>query len=334
MLTTAAGLRYVRTPEERFAGLADFPYEGRYVEVEGLRLGYVDEGPRDGPIILLLHGQPDWSYLYRKMIPPLVAKGYRTVALDLVGFGRSDKPIELRVHTYEQHVKWVKAFIHALGLRDITLFCQDWGGLIGLRIVGDEPELFARVVAANTTIPVFAPGENPFRLPASFEVDCGATSLVSAVGVAAVVGGPAMFNRWIRYALTSPTFMPSEVMRLQIRGLSDAEAAAYDAPFPSWTYKAAPRVFPSMVVAIEDNNAEAWASLGRFTRPFLTLAGERDGLLGRREVQDRLIQHVPGARGQKHERFDAGHFIQDDIGDVLADRVDAFIRATPDASGG
>ena len=156
--TTATGIEYVRTPDERFAHLKDFPYQAHYLEVDGLRLAYEDEGPREAPVVLMLHGQPDWSYLYRKMIPPITAAGYRCIALDLMGFGRSDKPIDGAIHTCERHVAWVKAFIHGLGLKDITLFCQDWGGLIGLRIVGDEPELFARVVAANTTLPVMAEG--------------------------------------------------------------------------------------------------------------------------------------------------------------------------------
>ena len=251
VLRTAAGVEFVRTPEERFENLKDFPYETQYLEVDGLRLAYEDEGPRDGPVILMLHGQPDWSYLYRKMIPPLAAAGYRCIALDLMGFGRSDKPIDGSIHTYEQQVAWVKEFIHVLGLHDITLFCQDWGGLIGLRIVGDEPELFARVIAANTTLPVMEKGTNPYRLPASLAVDPKATSLAKAVGPAMLLGQVPMFNAWIQFCLTSPTFLPSEVMRQSVKGLTDAEATAYDAPFPSYIYKAAPRTFPSMIVAVD-----------------------------------------------------------------------------------
>jgi pimeloyl-ACP methyl ester carboxylesterase len=346
ILRTASGVEFVRTPEERFKNLKDFPYEAHYLEVDGLRLAYEDEGPADAPVVLMLHVQPDWSYLYRKMIPPITAAGYRCIALDLMGFGRSDKPVDGSIHIYEQQVAWVKEFIHVLGLHDITLFCQDWGGLIGLRIVGDEPELFARVIAANTYLPLFDKGTNPYRLPANLAVDPRATSLAAALVPAMVMGqvvdpratslattlGPAMvmgrvtmFNAWIQFCLTSPTFMPSEVMRQSVKGLTDAEAAAYDAPFPSYVYKAAPRTFPSMLVAIDDNNAAAWASLGRFAKPFLALTGERDYLLGKRDIQDRLIAQVPGAKGQKHARFDAGHFIQDDLGPEMAAIVIKFI---------
>ena len=325
VLRTAAGVEFVRTPEERFAHLKDFPYEVHYLEVDGLRLAYEDEGPVDAPVVLMLHGQPDWSYLYRKMIPPITAAGYRCIALDLMGFGRSDKPVDGSMHTYEQQVAWVKEIIHGLGLRGITLFCQDWGGLIGLRIVGDEPELFARVIAANTTLPVMEKGTNPYRLPTNLAVDPRATSLAAALGPAMVMGQVSMFNAWIKFCLTSPTFMPSELMRQSIKGLTDAEAATYDAPFPSYIYKAAPRTFPSMIVAVDDNNAAAWASLGRFTKPFLCLAGNRDNLLGKKENQDRFIAHVPGAKGQPNARFDAGHFIQDDLGPEMAAIVVKFI---------
>ena len=330
VLTTAAGVEFVRTPNEFFQNLKDFPYEAHYFEVDGLRLAYEDEGPRDAPVVLMLHGQPDWSYLYRKMIPPITSAGYRIIALDLMGFGRSDKPIDPSIHTYEQHITWVKAFIKGLGLKDITLFAQDWGGLIGLRVVGDEPELFARIISANTTLPLFEKGQNPYSLPANVGIDCNATNLALAVGPALLLGQQVpMFNAWIKYTLTSPTFMPSEVMKQQVKGLSNEEAAAYDAPFPSFIYKAAPRTFPSMIVAVTDNNTAAWEALGHFEKPFLTLAGERDNLLGTKDVQDRLIAHIPGAKGQPHARFDAGHFIQDDLGAEMAAIVVKFIQDNP-----
>lgn len=329
VLRTAEGVEFVRTPEERFRNLKDFPYEARYFEVDGLRLAYEDEGPRDAPVVLMLHGQPDWSYLYRKMIPPITAAGYRCIALDLMGFGRSDKPIDGSIHTYERHVAWVKAFLGGLGLHGITLFCQDWGGLIGLRIVGDAPDLFARVIAANTSLPLFEKGENPYRLPANVAIDPNATSLAKDVLPTLLLGQTAMFNAWIRFCLTSPTFMPSELMKLSIQGLSGEEAAAYDAPFPSFLYKAAPRTFPSMVVAITDNNRAAWDALGSFRKPFLALSGDRDNLLGKPDVQDRLKNHVPGAAGQPHRRFAAGHFIQDDLGPEMAAIVIKFIADNP-----
>ncbi|MDX2009229.1 MAG: haloalkane dehalogenase [Myxococcaceae bacterium] len=332
VLKTASGLEYVRTPESAFdATRAAFPFQPNYVEVEGLRLAYYEAGANStGETIVLLHGQPDWAYLYRKMMPPLAAAGHRVIAVDLMGFGHSDKPLAQKVHTYEQHVAWVKALFASLDLQNVTLFCQDWGGLIGLRIVGDEPQRFARVVAANTTIPLFVPpAENPYFLPASVAVDCKATDLRGALGPAMLGGNVSMFNAWIQFSLTSPTFKPSDVMSVQIPNLPPEDAAAYDAPFPSFIYKAGVRTLPSMIAAVTTNNQAAWDSLGRFEKPFLVLSGERDQLLGRKEVADRLINQVPGAKGQKHARFDAGHFIQDEIGDTMAATLNAFIAENP-----
>jgi haloalkane dehalogenase len=331
VLRTPAGLEFVRTPDDAFAGSkAAFPFEPKYVELEGLRMAYYDAGAGStGETIVLLHGEPDWAYLYRKMMPPLVAAGHRVIAVDLIGFGHSDKPVEQRHHTYEQHVAWVKQLLAALDLQNVTLFCQDWGGLIGLRVVGDEPQRFARVVAANTTIPLFAEGENPYYLPADLTVDCSATDLRAAIGPARLGGNVAMFNAWIRFSLTSATLKPTDVMGVQIPNLSAEELAAYDAPFPSFIFKAGPRTLPSMIVAITTNNQAAWDALGRFDKPFLVLSGERDEVLGSAQVADRLINQVPGAKGQKHARFDAGHFIQDEIGDTMATTLNAFIIDNP-----
>ncbi len=329
---TAAGVEYVRTPEAAFAHVASaFPYAPKYLELDGLRMAYVDEGPStSGETIVLLHGEPDWSYLYRKMIPPLVAAGHRVIAIDLIGFGRSDKPVAQAFHTYERHVALVTAFLSQLGLSHLTLFCQDWGGLIGLRVVGDHPELFDRVVAANTTIPLFdAKNPNPYSLPANVGIDCGATDLKRALGLAMLGGNVTMFNAWIQFSLTSPTLKPTDVMSVQIPHLSDADGAAYDAPFPSFIYKAGPRTLPSMIVAVTDDNSRAWDALGHFEKPFLSLAGDRDNLLGKKAVVERLVSHVPGARGQPHARFDSGHFIQDELGPTMAEQLNAFIRNNP-----
>jgi haloalkane dehalogenase len=328
---TPAGLEFVRTPDERFAGLNGYAFAPHYVELDGLRMHYVEEGPAGGQVVLLLHGQPTWSYLYRKMIPPLAAAGYRVIALDLIGTGQSDKPVDLHVHTYEQHVAWIKAFLRTKELKDITLFCQDWGSLMGLRVVGDEPERFARVVVANGTLPVFPAGTNPFRVPNPVTVNCDLGPFAKVVPPAQLGGRVVGFNRWIAFCLTTPNFIPSDVVGfLTVRPLTKQQTAGYDAPYPSFIYKAAPRAFPSMIAAIETNNEKAWATLGKFDKPFLSLAGEKDLLLGTKEMQDRLTNHIPGARGQPHERFkDAGHFIQEDIGETLADRVHAFIKANP-----
>lgn len=334
VLTTDAGVPFVRTPDERFADLPGYPFAPRYAVVEDLRMHYVDEGPADGETVLLLHGQPTWSYLYRKMIPPLAAAGYRVVAVDHVGMGRSDKPVDIGFHTFEGHVRRLKAFIAALDLHDVSLFCQDWGSLIGLRVAGDQPETFARIVVANGTLPVIPTGLNPFRVPSPVEIDCALGDFARPDDLAAETW-QGYFQRWIVYALTAPDFRPSQVVAaLATAPISPTELAAYDAPFPSFVYKAAPRAFPSMLAAIEEQNAPAWRALGAFNRPFLFIGGDRDHNMGSLANQRRLTEHVPGAAGQPHARVDAGHFIQEDAGSLLAEKVIAFMRAEPPVPAG
>lgn len=327
--STEKNVEYVRTPDACFAGLDAYPYAPNYALVDGLRMHYLDEGPRDGEVILLLHGQPSWSYLYRKMIPVLTAAGYRVVAVDHIGMGRSDKPIDPSVHVYESHVAWVKQFVDQLALNDITLFVQDWGSLIGLRVAGDMPERFARIVIANGDLPLIPAGFNPFRVPVDFELD---SSLGSARDFfenrsSDFVTG---FQQWIDYAATVPNFLSSEVVEFATNiELKPSEARSYDAPYPSLIYKAAVRTFPSMIAGIEQQNAQAWANLGMYQKPFLSLAGEQDPNLGSEATQQKWINHVPGAAGQMHARFEAAHFIQEDIGADLAATVVAFIRSNP-----
>ena len=327
---TEDGLEFVRTPDERFEALPGYPFEPHYVIIDGLRMHYVDEGPADGEVVLMLHGQPSWSYLYRKMIPILADAGHRAIAVDHIGMGRSDKPVDLSVHTYAQHIEWVTRFIEELDLQDITLFCQDWGGLIGLRIVGDHPERFARVVTANTRLPVIPPGFNPFTVPDPIEIDCSLEDVVTEVFGKEYGAYIQQFQAWINYALTAPNFTPSQIVELgTVNELTLEEAAAYDAPYPSLIYRAAIRTFPSMIAVVEDENAPAWATLGEFEKPFLSLCGRLDPNLGSEAVQNELINHIPGAEGQPHDRLDAAHFIQEDIGEILAERVNEFITMNP-----
>jgi pimeloyl-ACP methyl ester carboxylesterase len=292
---------------------------------------YVDEGPRDGEVVLLLHGEPSWSYLYRKMIPILAAAGHRVIAVDLIGMGRSDKPVELGAYTYEQEITWVTQFIDALALRDITLFCQDWGSLIGLRIVGDHPDRFARVVVANGRLPVIPKGIHLFKVPDPVEIDPAKGDFAAfQATLDPSQPQPVNFSKWIEYALTAPNLTPSQVVEyLTVNQLTPEEAAGYDAPYPSLVYKAAIRAFPSMIAAVQDENAPAWAALGEFKKPFLSLAGNLDRNLGSEAVQNELINHIPGAKGQPHDRFEANHFIQEDIGEILAERVNQFIANNP-----
>lgn len=327
---TETGIRYVRTPDTRFAHLPGCHFAPHYVAVEGLRMHYVDEGPRSGDVVLMLHGQPTWSYLYRKMISPLVASNYRVIAVDHIGMGRSDKPIDIGYHTFEQHVQNLKAFIAALGLNDITLFVQDWGSLLGLRTAGDLPDRFARIVVANGSLFVYPKGANPFRVPNPVHINCALGDFYKPTGLNPA-SWQSFFQRWIVYALTAPNFTPSQVITaLATHPLTSEERAAYDAPYPGFIYKAAVRAFPSMVAVIEEQNAPAWQALGEYRKPFLFLAGELDHNMGSVENQQHMISHVPGAQGQPHERFpDAGHFIQEDIGPTLATKVLRFMAANP-----
>ncbi|MDG2305663.1 MAG: haloalkane dehalogenase [Candidatus Binatia bacterium] len=319
---------FVRTPDERFANLPDFPFPPHYAEVDGLRMHYVDEGPRDGPVVLMLHGQPTWSYLYRKMIPSLAAAGFRAIAVDHVGMGRSDKPLALDTYRYLRHVEWIKEFMDVVGLEDVTLFCQDWGGLIGLRVVGDRPERFARVVVANTQLPV---------VPAAFDMRTLFTipdTIVPDPTVPSQAGcqesRTVCFSRWIRYSLLNPDFRPSLIMRVAVEAeISDAELAAYDAPFPAHVYMAAPRTFPSLVVTVneEPDNLAARAVFDAWEKPLLTIAGRLDLNLGSDATQGEMRDTVPGAVGQPHHAYpDAGHFLQEDKGADIARRLIEWMR--------
>ena len=332
---TANGTEFVRTPEERFSDLPGYPFSPRYAEVDGLRMHYAEAGPAEGEVVLLLHGQPTWSYLYRKMIPPLADAGHRVIAPDLIGMGRSDKPTSLTIHSLEQHVAWMKEFVETMGLGDVTLFGQDWGSIIGLRLVGENPHLFARVVIANGDLPPFPAGVELFKFPdrATAEID-SSDAATDFAGLRRKMSGSTNpvegFQKWIIFALTSPKFRSSDVVdATTVSSLSPDELAAYDAPFPDVVYRAGPRTLPSMAAGIQGGNDRAWEELGRFEKPFLSIAGEQDGLLGRKEIQDRLTGHIPGAAGQPHERVDADHFIQEDVGPLLADRVNQLIARTP-----
>lgn len=289
-----------RTPDDRFNGLPGYDFEPHYVEIDGLRLHYVDEGPADAAPVLLLHGEPSWSYLYRKMIPPMAAAGQRVIVPDLIGFGKSDKPASQENYSYAGHVAWMRHFVETLDLRDITLFGQDWGALIGLRIAAEDESRFARIAIGNGALPTGDHGMNE------------------------------AFLQWREFARTSPKFDIGRIIQnATMSELSEGVVAAYDAPFPDDTFKAGARAFPSLVpITPEDPaseaNRQAWAVLMNWTKPFLTTFSDKDPIMtGGEKVFKKL---VPGAAGQDHVIIeDAGHFLQEDKGEEIAAVLIEFI---------
>jgi len=330
---TDSGRPFVRTPDERFDGLPDYPWEPQYVDVDGMRMHYVEAGDPDGEVVLCLHGQPDWSYLYRRMIPILAEAGLRVIAPDHLGFGRSDKPVQLDDYTYLQHVAWIEEFMDRLDLQQITPIVQDWGSLIGLRCVGNRPDRFARVVVANGNLPVLPEGFEPVGMPASLEpqdLDWPFTpETLEAVGG----NGMMLFEKWAHYALVGRDFMPSVGMAKSInREITDGELAAYDSPFPARIYMAGVRKFPSLVntVGHAPTNEAARAALDAFERPVLGMFGLQDFIFGDEATRNATRVAIAGAAGQPHKDYpDAGHFIQEDAGPELAADITEWIRATP-----
>jgi haloalkane dehalogenase len=297
-------LEVLRTPDDRFADLPDFPFAPHYVSVEDgsgdvVRIAYVDEGPREASPVLLMHGEPSWSYLYRKVVP-LLSGEHRVLAPDLVGFGRSDKPAAKEDYTYERHVAWMSAWLLSLDLKNITLFCQDWGGLIGLRLVAAFPERFARVVVANTGMPEGA-------------------------------GMTDGFQNWLQMSQSIPVFPAGMIVNMGAqRELSPEEIAAYDAPYPDESYKAGARIFPTLVPVTPEHasvaeNKAAWKVLEAFDKPFLTAFSDADPITKGGDAG--FQRRVAGAQGRKHQIVEGGgHFLQEDRPERIAQIIDALIR--------
>ena len=327
---TQNGIEYVKTPSKCFLNLPDYNFNENYFDLHGIKIHYIDAGPSDGKILLLLHGQPVWSYLYRTMIHDLLSKGYRCIAPDLIGMGKSDKPISIKYHTYETHCENILTFINGLKLKNMTLFCQDWGSLIGLRIAGENPNLFSGIIAANAELPNFTKETNPLYIPETIEINTKIKSFVGAMAYYSI-GGFAVesFQAWILYCLTAPMVDIKSIMKLSFSRnfkKSDDILNAYSAPFPSFIYMAGPRTLPSMNAGITGQTLKAIEGLKKFEKPFLSLIGLQDNLLGTPRIQNRFIKMVPGAKGQNHEQFkEANHFIQEDIGEMMADRMHKFI---------
>jgi haloalkane dehalogenase len=299
-------MEYLRTPDDRFNDLPGYNFAPHYVDVpdgEGgkLRVHYIDEGPRDAGTVLMLHGEPSWCYLYRKMVPIITVAGFRAVAPDLIGFGRSDKPSKRTDYTYQRHVDWLTSFLEQVDLRNITLVCQDWGGLIGLRLAAEHPDRFARIVAANTFLPT---GDIP--------------------------AGEA-FMRWQQFSQEAPVFHVGGIVKGGCATqLAPEVIEAYNAPFPDDSYKEGARQFPLLVPTKPDDaaseaNRKAWQVLGKWEKPFLCAFSDSDPIT---RGGDRAFQSmVPGTKGQPHTTIvGGGHFLQEDKGEDLAQVVVNWLK--------
>lgn len=294
-------MKLLRTPEERFENLPDFPFEPQYLEVDSIRIHYLDEGSKDSGVILLMHGEPSWSFLYRHMIPPLKNAGYRVLAPDLVGFGRSDKPTKQSDHSYKKHVEWMTKWVKKLDLQEITLFCQDWGSLIGLRIAIENQERFSRIMLSNGGLPT---GEQNMGK---------------------------VFLEWQEFSKTATKFDIKRIMQsATVTELTKDVLKGYDAPFPDDNYKTGPRIIPSLVpTTIEDPehapNKKAIEQFKQWKKPFLTAFSDKDPIT---KGGDKFWQeNIPGAKGQNHVTVkNGGHFIQEDKGSELASIILEFIK--------
>ncbi|MFY9223454.1 MAG: haloalkane dehalogenase [Blastocatellia bacterium] len=294
-------MQFLRTPDERFANLPEYNFQPNYVNFQSLRMHYIDEGEKTAPVVLMIHGEPSWSYLYRKMIPIIVNAGFRAIAPDLIGFGRSDKPTQTDEYSYQMHVDSIISFISSLDLNNITLVCQDWGGLIGLRVVAQEENRFSRIVTANTGLPT---GDEKM---------------------------PEAFFQWQEFSQTVEVFPVGQIIQMGCQSkLSEEVIAAYDAPFPDESYKSGARIFPRLVPTSPDNpateaNRQAWKKLKQWTKPFLTAFSDKDPIT--RGAEKPFQQLVPGAKDQAHTIITkAGHFLQEDKGEELANVVISFIK--------
>ncbi|GAC10257.1 haloalkane dehalogenase [Paraglaciecola chathamensis] len=302
-------MQYLRTPDACFEGLTAYPFKPNYLFVDDfdggeMRMHYLDEGSKDGEVVLLLHGEPSWSFLYRNMIAPITDKGYRVIVPDLIGFGRSDKPTKRSDYTYQRHLDWLRNILSQLSLENITLVCQDWGGLLGLRLVAEHSDKFARVLAANTMLPTgdHAPGE--------------------------------AFMKWRTFSQEVAEFPVAGIIKgATVTELAPSVLEGYNAPFPSEEHKAGVRQFPLLVPITTDdpqteNNRAAWQTLKRFSKPFLTAFSDSDPVTaGGDKIMQKLI---PGTQGQSHTTItNGGHFLQEDQPQQLAQVLLQFINDNP-----
>lgn len=292
-------ISYLRTPEKYFSRLPNYQFEPNYIDIDGLRMHYVDEGPKDADPILMLHGEPTWSYLYRHMIPICSAAGHRVIAPDLIGFGKSDKPVNIADYSYQSHMDWLLSLLDQLNLKRITLVCQDWGSLLGLRLAAENDDRFKAIVVGNGMLL------------------SGNESI------------PKAFKLWRGFALHSPWFPIARIVEFgSFRSLSKGERNAYNAPFPSQKYKAGTRAFPVLVPTSPDNpaseaNTAAWQVLKQWRKPFLTTFSNGDPIF--KGGDKRLQDLIPGCKDMPHVVLKGGHFLQEDSGTEFAEAVNKLL---------
>jgi len=316
----------LRTPDSAFTDLPDYPFEPHYIEVDGLRIHYVDEGSENEETIFLFHGQPSWSYLYRHMVPIFARAGYRVIAPDLVGFGKSDKPTDPNTHTYQAHVDWMTGFVRQLGIKNAASFMQDWGGLIGLRVLAAEPEWLSRLVVANTTLPDAA-GVARHLLPRVLKFAAFLAGRPTFDDFAKTLS----FRHWTSYFGRSETLEIGKVLQLlTVKDLSQAEMAAYDAPFPDARYYAGPRRMPQLVASQLAENHIAWIDvLEQWQQPVLTLFSDKDPFLADSGLDKQFQERLPGAKAQPHTIITgASHFLQEDQSIAISENVLKWLTST------
>lgn len=288
----------LRTPESRFENLKDFNFEPNYLELghksESMRMHYLDENKDSNDVVLLLHGEPTWCYLYRHIIPILTKAGKRVIAPDLIGFGKSDKLTNKEDYTYANHIMWVSQLFDHLQLDNIILFAQDWGGLIGLRILAENPEKFSGLVVSNSGLPIGS-------------------------------GASEGFKQWLNYSQTVEDFNAGKIVyQGSLKALDNYEIDAYNAPFPDDSFKVAARVFPTIVPITKEHaeveeNIKAWEVLKKFDRPTVAIFGEHDASF--RGGDKYIIEKIAGAKGMNHQRINAGHFSQENQPELIAETI-------------
>jgi len=318
-------IKILKTPESSFANLKDYPFKPNYMDLGSVKMHYIDEGDKNNKTIFLLHGQPTWSYLYRHMIPILVNEGYRVIAPDLIGFGKSDKPADSDAHTYAAHVAWMSTFVRKLGIKNAAAFMQDWGGMIGLRVLAGNPEWLDRLVVANTAL-AEVKGPTKWIMPRMLKLLKATSGKPTVEKFASKIN----YGNWAGYLSHANTLEIGKLIQLlTTRNLSQAETYAYDAPFPTDEYTAGPRKMADIVASDLDDVYTDWQKLKKWDKPVLTLFSDKDPFLAD-QGYDKLFQtNFPGAAGQPHITVtDASHFLQEDQFTELAGRTVKWLDQT------